>query len=30
MEYDFATALPYNFDFKTDELNHLPASWQFK
>jgi hypothetical protein len=30
MEYDFATALPYNLDFKTDELDHLPASWQFE
>jgi hypothetical protein len=30
MECDFATALPYNLDFKTDELDHLPASWQFK
>jgi hypothetical protein len=30
MECDFATALPYNVDFKTDELHHLPASWQFK
>jgi hypothetical protein len=29
-ECDFATALPYNLDFKTDELDHLPASWQFK
>jgi hypothetical protein len=27
MEYDFATALPYNLDFKTHELDHLPASW---
>jgi hypothetical protein len=27
MECDFATALPYNLDFKTDELDHLPASW---
>jgi hypothetical protein len=25
MEYDFATALPYNLDFKIDELDHLPA-----
>jgi hypothetical protein len=24
MECDFATALPYNLDFKTDELDHLP------
>jgi hypothetical protein len=30
MECDFATALPYNLDFKTDELDHLPVSWQFK
>jgi hypothetical protein len=30
MKCDFATALPYNLDFKTDELDHLPASWQFK
>jgi hypothetical protein len=30
MECDFATTLPYNLDFKTDELDHLPASWQFK
>jgi hypothetical protein len=30
MECDFATALPYNLNFKTDELDHLPASWQFK
>jgi hypothetical protein len=29
MECDFATALPYNLDFKTDELEHLLASWQF-
>jgi hypothetical protein len=27
MECDFATTLPYNLDFKTDELDHLPASW---
>jgi hypothetical protein len=27
MECDFATALPYNLDFKTNELDHLPASW---
>jgi hypothetical protein len=27
MECDFATALPYNLDFKTDELDRLPASW---
>jgi hypothetical protein len=26
MECDFATALPYNLDFKIDELDHLPAS----
>jgi hypothetical protein len=30
MECDFAIALPYNLDFKTDELDHLPASWQFR
>jgi hypothetical protein len=30
MECDFATALPYNLDFKKDELDHLLASWQFK
>jgi hypothetical protein len=30
MECDFSIALPYNLDFKTDELDHLPASWQFK
>jgi hypothetical protein len=30
MECDFVIALPYNLDFKTDELDHLPASWQFK
>jgi hypothetical protein len=30
MEYDFAIAPPYNLDFKTDELDHLPASRQFK
>jgi hypothetical protein len=30
MECDFAIALPYNLDFKTDELDNLPASWQFK
>jgi hypothetical protein len=30
MECDFATALPYNLDFNTDELDHLPTSWQFK
>jgi hypothetical protein len=27
MECDFAIAPPYNLDFKTDELDHLPASW---
>jgi hypothetical protein len=30
MECNFATALPYNLDFKTDELDLLLASWQFK
>jgi hypothetical protein len=30
MECDFAIALPYNLDFKTNELDHLPASRQFK
>jgi hypothetical protein len=30
MECNFGTTLPYNLDFKTDELDHLPASWQFK
>jgi hypothetical protein len=30
MECDFAIALPYNLDFKTNELDHLPASQQFK
>jgi hypothetical protein len=30
MECDFATVLPYNLNFKTDELDHLPASRQFK
>jgi hypothetical protein len=30
MECDFATALTYNLDFKTEELDHLPASRQFK
>jgi hypothetical protein len=30
MECNFAIALPYNLDFKTDELDHLPASRQFK
>jgi hypothetical protein len=30
MECDFVTALPYNLDFKTDELDHLSALWQFK
>jgi hypothetical protein len=29
MECDFAIAHPYNLDFKTDELDLLPASWQF-
>jgi hypothetical protein len=29
MECNFAIALPYNLEFKTDELDHLPASWQF-
>jgi hypothetical protein len=28
MECDFAIALPYNLDFKIDELDHLPASWR--
>jgi hypothetical protein len=28
MECDFAIALPYNLNFKTDESGHLPASWQ--
>jgi hypothetical protein len=27
MECDFAITLPYNLDFKADELDHLPASW---
>jgi hypothetical protein len=27
MECNFATAPPYNLDFKTDELDNLPASW---
>jgi hypothetical protein len=27
MECDCATTLPYNLDIKTDELDHLPASW---
>jgi hypothetical protein len=30
MECDFATTLSYNLNFKTDELDHLPASRQFK
>jgi hypothetical protein len=30
MECDFEFTLPYNFNFKTDELDHLPALWQFK
>jgi hypothetical protein len=30
MECNFAIALPYNLDFKTNELDHLPASRQFK
>jgi hypothetical protein len=30
MECDCKIAPPYNLDFKTDELDHLPASWQFK
>jgi hypothetical protein len=30
IECDFAITLPYNLDFKTDELDHLPASRQFK
>jgi hypothetical protein len=30
MERDLAIALPYNLDFKNDELDHLPASWHFK
>jgi hypothetical protein len=30
MECDFAIAVPYNLDFKTDELDHLPASRQLK
>jgi hypothetical protein len=30
MECDFAIAPPYNLDFKTDELDHLPDSQQFK
>jgi hypothetical protein len=30
MECDFAIALPYNLDFKTNELDHLPALRQFK
>jgi hypothetical protein len=30
MECNFAIALPYNHDFKIEDLDHLPASWQFK
>jgi hypothetical protein len=30
MECNFAIALTYNLDFKTGELDHLAASWQFK
>jgi hypothetical protein len=30
MERDFAITLPYNLDFKTDELDHLPTSRQYK
>jgi hypothetical protein len=30
MECDFATALPYILEVKTDELDHLPASRLFK
>jgi hypothetical protein len=30
MECDFAITLLYNLDSKTDELDHLPASRQFK
>jgi hypothetical protein len=30
MECIFAIALSYSLDFKTDELDHLPASWQFE
>jgi hypothetical protein len=30
MECDFATALPYNLNFETDEPDYLLASWQFK
>jgi hypothetical protein len=30
MDYDFAISLPYNLNFKTDELHHIPASWQFQ
>jgi hypothetical protein len=29
-QLESTTALPYNLDFKTDELDHLPASWCFK
>jgi hypothetical protein len=30
MESNFAIALRYNLNFKTDELDHLPASGLFK
>jgi hypothetical protein len=30
MECNFVVALPYNLDFKTDELDHLLASRQLK
>jgi hypothetical protein len=30
MECDFASTLPYILNFKTDELDHLPATYQFK
>jgi hypothetical protein len=29
MECDFTITLPYNLDFKTNELDHLLASCQF-
>jgi hypothetical protein len=29
MECAFVITLPYNLDFKTNELDHLPASWEF-
>jgi hypothetical protein len=29
-ECNFEIPVPYNLDFKTDELDHLPASLQFK